>query len=154
MPTDSDTTRRHDQNGEGRISTALVLLTLPWLSFLHKILEIIKKDLQERAHKDPKTPRGDHSYITHIEHLLAHEIQALFMIFDRSRALRMLLGEKQEDRKQLEEKLKDAFTEIARKMAAGSVSIIEAQQTVLAHLMNILNKTRTREPASKRRRTG
>ena len=153
MPTDSDTTSRHDRNGEGRISTALVLLTLPWLSFLHAILEIIKKDLQEKAHtQEPKGPRDDHSYIKHIQRLLACEIHAFFMIFDRSRALRKLLGERQEDREQLEEKLKEAFSEIARKMAAGSVSIIEAQQIVLAHLVSILNKTR--EPAGKRRRTG
>ena len=146
MPTDSDTTRRHDRNGEGRISKVLVLLTLPWLSFLHAILEIIKKDLQERALEDPKTPRDDDSYIKHIKRLLAGEIQAFLMIFDRSRALRKLFGD------DLEEKLVNAFTDIARKMAAGSVSIIEAQQIVLAHLVSILNKTR--EPASKRRRTG
>ena len=151
MPTDSDTTRRHDRNGEGRISKVLVLLTLPWLSFLHAILEIIKKDLQERALEDPKTPPDDDSYIKHIKRLLAGEIQAFLMIFDRSRALRKLFGDEQEEQ-ELAEKLVNAFADIARKMAAGSVSIIEAQQIVLAHLVSILNKTR--EPASKRRRTG
>jgi len=145
MPTASETTRRHDRNGERRISTALVLLTLPWLSFLHEILDIIKKDLQEKAHKDPKTPHGDDSYIRHIQRLLASEVHAFLMIFDRSRALRKLFGD------DLEEKLVNAFTDIARKMAAGSVSIIEAQQIVLAHLASILEKTR--QPAGKRPRT-
>jgi hypothetical protein len=149
MPTDSDTSSRHDRNGQGRISTALILLTLPWLSFLHEILEIIKKDLQERAHtEDRKTPRGDDSYIKHIQRLLAAEVHAFLMVFDRSRTLRKLFGE------DLEEKLVNAFTEIAKKMASGSVSIIEAQQTVLAHLTNILKKTRAREPVRKRPRAG
>jgi hypothetical protein len=131
------------QDGEGSIATGVVLLTLPWLRFAQKTLETVREGLQK--HKgDPKDGGGDYSLAEPVKHLVAHELQAFLMVFDRSRRLREALGEDFEDR------LAEACSQLSKKVAAGAVNLIEAQEIVLDGIIDVLQQAKNGEQPKNR----
>jgi hypothetical protein len=72
-------------------------------------------------------------YFKPIQHLV-HELHALMMVFDRSRKLRSHFDD------DLEKKLVDEFTQLFKKVVAGSVNFIEVQEIILARISDVLCK--------------
>jgi hypothetical protein len=125
MQNDKDNNSGHAQNGERGIFGSLILLTLPWLSLQRDILGVIKKGLEEHKKED--------IYFKPIQHLV-HELHALMMVLDRSRKLRSHFDD------DLEKKLVDEFTQLFKKVVAGSVNFIEVQEIILAGISDVLSK--------------
>jgi len=123
MPNDKDS---HDraQNGEGRVLTNFILLSLPWVSFQREMLAIMKKGIEDASHVRP------------IENLTSRELQALMMILDPSGKWRSLLD------RDLEKKIEETYTNTFPKLVSGSLQFIEAQETLLASLSDLMDKLR------------
>ncbi len=114
----------HAQNGNGRVLRNFVLLALPWLSFQREMLAIMKRGIEDASHVRP------------IEHLTSRELQALMMILDPSGKWRSLLD------RDLEKKLEETYAKTFPKLASGSIFFIEAQETLLATISDLLDKLR------------
>jgi hypothetical protein len=133
MPNDRPDTTHHPQDDELGMSTNVILLTLPWLSFVKETLGIIKEGLQNKEHK-----KGTEEFnlVKPIERLVASELHALFMVLDRSRTLRGLIGEDHEH------KLVEEFTQVSKKLVSGSVHLMEAQEIVLGRIVDALKNAK------------
>jgi hypothetical protein len=114
----------HAQNGEGHVLRNFVLLALPWLSFQREMLAIMKKGIEDASHVRP------------IENLTARELQALMMILDPSGKRRSLLD------RDLEKKIEETYAKAFPKLASGSIFFIDAQETLLASISDLLDKLR------------
>ena len=123
MPNDRDSSR-DAQNGENGILRDFILLTLPWLSFQREMLAIMKKGFEDTSQVRP------------IENLTSRELQALMMTLDPSGKWRSLLD------RDLEKKIEEIYARTFPKLAAGSIHFIEAQETLLASLSDVLDKLR------------
>jgi len=124
MPNDKDSSLDHAQSGEGRVLRNFILLILPWLSFQREMLAIMKKGIEDASHVRP------------IENLTSRELQALMMILDPSGKWRSLLD------RDLEKKIEETYTKTFPKLASGSILFIEAQETLLASISDLLDKLR------------
>jgi hypothetical protein len=124
MQNDKDSGRDHPQNGESRVLTNFILLTLPWLSFQRDMLAIMKKGIEDASHVRP------------IANFTSRELQALMMIWDPSGKWRNLLD------RDLQEKIKETYTKTFPKLVSGSILFIEAQDAVLASISERLDKLR------------
>jgi hypothetical protein len=124
MPNDKDSGPDHAQNGEGRVLKNLILLTLPWLSFQREMLAIVKKGIEDTSHVRP------------IENLTSRELQGLTMILDPSGKWRSLLD------RDLEKKIEEIYAKTFPKLVSGSILFIEAQETLLASICDLLDKLR------------
>lgn len=102
----------------GSMVRNIALLTLPWLTFQLKMLEMAKAGIQESKNQKP------------IETFTLHELQALMMIVDPSGKWR--------ERTDFENKLQDVYEKTVPRVIAGSVDIIEAQEKILEHLKGVL----------------
>jgi hypothetical protein len=122
MPNEADKNSGDVRGGAGRLLRNLILLALPCVSFQREILAIIKEGLA----KDKKNS------LEPFQNLVSRELHALMMILDRSQELRSLLGEN------LERELQAELPKIFSKLAAGSVSLIEAQEALLKAVSEIL----------------
>lgn len=101
-----------------------ILLTLPWLSLQQHILEILIKGMKDEGH------------IKSIENFTLSELQALSMIFDRSRTLRNLIDP------DLEKRLQNTFNEVVAKSTSASVQSLEAQEAMLGCIFDALKELR------------
>jgi hypothetical protein len=110
----------------------LLLLTLPWLSFQHDVLELAKKCV------------SDDDNVKSTENFALRQLQALMMILDRSRALRNSVDS------DFDKKVEDAYKEIFPKVSAASVQLIEAQEAVLDTVSDVLKSLRKAGQAKKR----
>lgn len=124
MPNDKDSGRDHDQNGESRILRNFSLLALPWLSLQRDLLTLMKRGIEDASHVRP------------IENLTSRELQALMMILDPSGKWRGLLD------RDLQEKIKEAYTKTFPKLVSGSIFLIETQEAVLASIYELFDKLR------------
>jgi hypothetical protein len=124
MPNDKDTRSGPAQHREGGLLRNLILLALPLLSFQRDILHTIKTSLE--THKD--------EHIKALANLLAFELHALMMILDPARKLR---GRADEG---LERELKHELTEIVKKVTHGVIDVVEIQEKIIPHLIEILKE--------------
>jgi hypothetical protein len=102
----------------------LGLLALPVLAFQRNMLGLVKQGIEEAGLLKP------------VRTLAEHELHALFMIIDPKAQWRNSLGV------EIEKKLKDALDSAAPKVLAGSVNLIDAQQSILTSLIDALDKAR------------
>jgi hypothetical protein len=114
------------KKGEESILKSVTLLALPWLNFQGKILDLMKAGIQDASNIKP------------FKMLAQHELHALMMIFDSEGKWRNSIGA------DLEKKLEDAYNDTIAKISAGSISFIEAQQALIASLIDAANKERTK----------
>jgi hypothetical protein len=105
-----------------------ILLALPWLSFQRDVLEIAKNSITDAKNVKPA------------ENFALRELQALMMVFDRSRTLRNLFDTDFE-------KKEDTYKEIFAKVASASVQFIEAQEIILTSIFDALDKLRKADKA-------
>jgi len=124
MPNEKDSDRDHAQIGGGRVLKGFILLALPWLSFQRDMLAIMKRGIEDASHLRP------------IANLTSREMQALMMIFDPSGKWRNLVDS------DLQEKIKQAYTETFPEFVSGSVRCIEAQDALLGFISDLLDKLR------------
>jgi hypothetical protein len=101
-----------------------ILMTLPWLSFQSRMLEIAKKSIT------------DASAIRPTENFALSELQALKMILNRSGSWGNLVDS------DFEKRAEAAYKEIFPKMASASVQFIEAQEIILKSISDALNALR------------
>jgi hypothetical protein len=147
MPNDKDSRQGRSQDGKARIlknlissagpllssqrnrmSRNLILSILPFLSFQRNMLPIFRTSLQ----------RDKDDYIKAIDNFVSLELHALMMIFDPARKLRRGLYDN------LEKDLAAGFTKILETSAASQVTLVEVQETILSHLIDILkNQTKS-----------
>jgi len=123
----TDQTKSPDQakKGYNSIFNALTLLALPWLNFQGKVLEVMKAGIQDANNIKP------------FKALAQHEVHALMMIVDPERKWRNSTDG------DFEKKCEAAYDETVAKITSGSVSFIEAQQKLIATLIETANKGRT-----------
>jgi hypothetical protein len=124
MPKDKDTHSGPAQNREGGLLRNLILLALPLLSFQRDILHTIKTSLE--THKE--------EHIRAIANLLAFELHALMMILDPARKLRGRVDDG------LERELKHELTEILKKLTHGVIDVVDIQEKIIPHLIDILKE--------------
>jgi hypothetical protein len=124
MPKDKDTHPRPPQHSEGGLLRNLILLALPLLSFQRDILQTIKTSLE--THQD--------EHIRALANLLSFELHALMMILDPARKLR---GRVDDD---LERELKHELTQILKKLTEGVIDVVEIQEKIIPHLIEILKE--------------
>jgi len=129
MPHDSKPDQPRISEG---LLRGLILLTLPLISFQSQVLEIVKTSIKDASRVKPA------------ENFAMLELQALMMILDRSRTLRDLIDP------DFEKRLEKACKEIFPKLAAASIELIEAQETILKGLFEALQKLKQGEKASDR----
>jgi hypothetical protein len=122
------------QTGKGGILRAVILLTLPFLSFQRDLLHILKTNLDRRPQDEDGDTPANNGLGDLIHKLTARELQALMMVLDPSQAWRRGLGE------DFQSKLADDIAEISQQVAAGAVNVIEAQSKTLDRLVELLRK--------------
>src|SRR5262249_53261222 len=147
MPNDKDSRQERSHDGKARIlkdlissagpllssqrnrmSRNLILSILPFLSFQRNMLPIFRTSLQ----------RDKDDYIKAIDNFVSLELHALMMILDPARKLRTGLFDN------LEKDLAAGFTKILETSAASQVTLVEVQETILSHLIDILkDKTKS-----------
>jgi hypothetical protein len=152
MPNDKDSRQGPAQDGKARLlkklissagpalssqrnrmSRNLILSILPLLSFQRNMLPIMRTSLQ----------RDKDDYIKAIDNFVSLELHTLMMIFDPARKLRGGLSDN------LEKDLTAGFTKILETSAASQLAFVEIQETMLSHLIDILNeKTKSEKPSS------
>jgi hypothetical protein len=106
-----------------------ILLTLPWLCFQGRILEIAKKGITDASATKPT------------ENFVLGEMQALRMILDPSRTWRNRVDSDFENR------VEAAYKELFPKVASASVQLIEAQEIILMSISDALNALRKGDKA-------
>ena len=122
MPTDERKSADDAQVGIGRLLRNVILLAIPCVSFQREMLAAIREGLAKEKQNS----------ITPFQNLASRELHALMMILDRSQELRSLLGEN------LEKELQAEIPKIFGKLAAGSVSLIDAQEALLKAISDVL----------------
>jgi hypothetical protein len=122
------------QTGDGGMLRAVILLTLPFLSFQSDLLHMLKTNLERRPKGEDGNTSANNGLGDLIQKLTARELQALMMVLDPSQTWRRGLGE------DFQRKLADDIAEISQKFAAGAVNIIEAQSKTLDRMVELLRK--------------
>jgi hypothetical protein len=88
--------------------------------------------------------RDKDDYIKAIDNFVSLELHALMMILDPARKLRTGLYDN------LEKDLAAGFTKILETSAASQVTLVEVQETILSHLIDILkDKTKSEKPSNR-----
>jgi hypothetical protein len=124
MPNDKPDNSDHGHTIRDRLLLKAILVALPCISLHREILAVVKRGIT------------DNSFVTPAQNFTLAELQALFMVFDRSRRMRNMLDH--EDEKTIGE----AFVKVFEYLGRGSVEVIEAQQTGLKTAFDILDKLR------------
>jgi len=125
MPTDQKKRPDQAKKSNDGILNAVALLALPWLNFQCKMLEFMKAGIENADNIKP------------FKALAQHEVHALMMILDPERKFRNSTGD------DLGKKLERVYDETVAKIASGSISFIEAQQKLIASLIDAAKKGRT-----------
>lgn len=120
MPKDQKAHSGGAQSREGRALRSVILLALPLFSFQRAVLGLVKTGIEKAILVKP------------VQNLLLSEIQAAMMILDPERKLRNRFGV------DLENKINDLADETARKVIAGSLQLVEAQQGVADRIIDVL----------------
>ena len=124
MPQDKHSSDDHAHTPEGRALRNFALLALPWLSFQREVLSIMRKGIEAGSHVRP------------FEHLTSRELQAFMMVFDPTGRWRSLSDH------DLEKTLVEAYGKILPKLVQGSFAFIDAQETALDSVSNLLDDVR------------
>jgi hypothetical protein len=136
MPTEGeDRTGRAPGPGEssgGGLLQSVVLLALPVLAFHRNMLDIVRTGIDKAGVLKP------------VRTLAENELHALLMLLDPSGNWRNSLGA------DMEKKLKDTLDAAVPKMISGSVSLIEAQHSVLEAVIEALNAARSNKPSDEK----
>jgi hypothetical protein len=127
-----DSARGQAQNGEGGIVKGLILLALPLLSFQRDVLQTVRTSLE--ANKD--------KHVKAVSKLLSLELHALMMLLDPTRKLRARFDEK------LEKELNEELTKILEQLSNGLVTIVDVQEKILPHLIDVLKEAKNGKPPS------
>ena len=125
MPNPSNNPGQTEKKEDGVLS-AMTLLALPWLKFHEKMLDAVSAGIQ------------DANTIKPFKRLAQHELQALMMIADPDGKWRNSVGN------ELEKKCESTYNEAIEKLAAGSISFIEAQKAFLTCFIDTVDKARTK----------
>jgi hypothetical protein len=132
MPNDSKPDQ--PQVWEGALKN-FTLLALPWLTYQRQILDIAKKSITDTTGIRPT------------ENLMATQLHALMMIFDRSRTWRNLVDN------DFEKRVENAYKELFPKVASASVQFIDAQEKILASIFDALVALKNDDEAKKRQKS-
>jgi hypothetical protein len=144
LPKDKDGTSGYAQNGGGGILQKIILLTMPVLNLQLNVLGAIKKNIEGRHKADgPGTDDSGNegSIIKQLHRFAAVELHALCMILDQSGKVRSHIDLEHQEKLQAEIKV------ISDKVASGSVSLIEAQETVIQNIIDVMKKIKNGKPA-------
>jgi hypothetical protein len=143
LPNDKKATSGRAQDGGGGILQKIILLTIPALQLQLKLLGTIKTNIEGRKADGPGADDSSNggSFIKQLHDFAMFELHALCMIADRSGKVRSLID------REHEEKLKADIKVISDKVSSGSVSLIEAQETVIKNVIDVLNKVKDGKPA-------
>ena len=128
MSTDQSNNAGQAEKGVDNILKAVTLLALPWLKFHEKMLDVVKAGIQDANNIKP------------FKTLALHEFHALTMILDPHGKWRNSAGP------DLEKKFEDTYNDTVAKIASGSISFIEAQQSLVKCLSEAANKHRAETP--------
>jgi hypothetical protein len=109
----------HDS--EGRALKNWALLALPWLAAQRDMLAACKSYIKDEKCTLP------------MQNFALRELQALMMVFDPSRKWR-------EASSDLESGIGDVYKDSMPKLVSGSVALIEAQEAVVASMMDALTR--------------
>ena len=134
---------RAPQNGGGGILQKIILLTIPVLNLQLNVLGAIKKNIEGHKADGPGTDDSGNegSIIEHLHRFAAVELHALAMMADPLGKLRSRI-----DLEHLE-KLQAEIKVISNKVASGSVNLIEAQETVIRNVIDVMKKIKNGKPA-------
>ena len=122
MPEDKDSSHAH--NDGPPFVRNFVLLALPWLSFQRDVLALMKRGIEDASNVRP------------LENLASRELQALMMTLDPSGKWRSLLD------RDFQNEIIETYAKNFPKLVAGSLSLIENQERILASLTETLEKLR------------
>jgi hypothetical protein len=142
LPNDKKATAGRAQDGGGGILQKIILLTIPALQLQLKVLGTIKTNIEGRKAVGPGADDSSNggNLIKQLHDFAMFELHALSMIFDKPRKVRSLID------REHEEKLKADIKVVSDKVASGSVSLIEAHETVIKNIIEILNKAKDGKP--------
>jgi hypothetical protein len=133
MPKDQETKMGGARGGENSILATVSLFALPLFSFQQKILGLVKTGMQKAIEQKP------------VQTLLLSEIHVLMMILDPDHKLRSQLSP------DLEAKIKVLLDDISKRVASGSLQLIEAHEVLSQHISDILMSVKD---GQKRKRAG
>ena len=114
-------TSTEDAQDQGRSLKNWALLALPWLAAQRDMLAACKAYLKDENSTLP------------MQNFALRELQALMMVFDPARKWR-------EGCTDLESGVADIYKESLPKLVSGSVAMIEAQEAIVASMMDALTR--------------
>jgi len=142
LPNDKKATAGRAQGGGGGIFQKIILLTIPALQLQLKLLGTIKTNIEggkaDGLGADDSSNGG--SIIKHLHDFAAFQLHAFAMTMEPLRKVRSHID------REHEEKLKADIKVVSDKVASGSVSLIEAHETVIKNIIEILNKAKDGKP--------
>jgi len=109
------------QNGGGQAAKNFALLALPFLAAQRDMLGVVKNSIK------------DGSCVLPVQNFALRELYALMMIFDPSRKWRDAFSG-------LENGITGASKDAIPKLISGSVAVIEAQEAVVATMIDTLTQ--------------
>src|SRR5262245_32161952 len=142
LPNDKNATSGRAQARGGGVLQRHIVLTILALQLHHKLLGTIKTNIE--GHKADGLGADDSSnggsIIKHFHDFAAFQLHAFAMAMDPLRKVRSHID------REHEEKLKADIKVVSDKVASGSVSLIEAQETVIKNIIEVLNKAKDGKP--------
>jgi hypothetical protein len=143
LPKDKDGSQSQTPNLGGGILQKIALVTIPLLNLHLQVLGTIKNGIAGHKPDVPGKPGSinEDNLIKHFHHFAMFQLHALRMLVDPAGRLQGVIDIEHD------EKLKMEIQAISEKVAAGSVSMIEAQEKVIQSIIEILNKLKKGKPA-------